>query len=115
MKSIPNAIMRMRAFVLISTVALTIIFGYGLTKLTINSDIRGTDGGLEIGKLIPPGDTLRDGTPQNPESFGGLREYVLDKDIYRGKVVSEDGSASVILSRINPRYNRIEVAKMVRA
>jgi predicted RND superfamily exporter protein len=76
-----------------------------VTSLTNIIDIKGSKSGIEIGALIPPGEV-----PSDPERLSELESYVRSTDLYRGKVVSEDGSASVIVSHMNPKYNRIAVA-----
>jgi predicted RND superfamily exporter protein len=76
-----------------------------VTSLTNIIDIKDTGYGIEIGELMPGGEI-----PSDPQKMSELKSRVDSTDLYRGKVVSEDGFASVIASNTNPKHNRIDVA-----
>jgi predicted RND superfamily exporter protein len=80
-----------------------------VTSLTDVMDIRKSADGLEVGKLIEPG-TI----PRTAEGMERLREYVLGKDIYRGRLVSADGKATVVVARIDEKADKSRVAKEIR-
>lgn len=63
-----------------------------VTSLTNAIDIRETEDGMEIGKLID--DT---NLPETAEELALLKERTLANEMYRGSVVSEDGSATIVL------------------
>ncbi len=80
-----------------------------VTSLTDVMDIRKSVDGLEVGKLIEPGTIPRTG-----EGMERLREYVLGKDMYRGRLVSADGKATVVVARIEEKADKSRVAKEIR-
>lgn len=63
-----------------------------VTSLTNIIDIKSGEDGLEVGKLVDEYDL-----PDTDEEFAALKEKVLSKDIYRGTIVSEDGTATLIM------------------
>jgi hypothetical protein len=63
-----------------------------VTSLTNIIDIRGGEGGLEIGKLVEEYDP-----PDTPVEFQALREKVMAREMYRGTIVSADATATVIM------------------
>ncbi len=71
-------------------------------------DIRKNEGMLEVGKLID-----EENIPDTPEDLERLRNYVMSKEMYRGKVVSVDGKITLIICRIKPDANKIQVAKQI--
>jgi predicted RND superfamily exporter protein len=79
-----------------------------VTSLTSVLDIRKTDDGLEISRLIDEYDL-----PETPEQLGALKEYVMSRDIYRGRLVSQDGRALLIICRIEA-VNKIEIAQAIK-
>ncbi len=80
-----------------------------VTSLTSVLDIRGSDLGIEIGRLVDEYDI-----PESEEELLQLREYTLSMDMYRGSLVSEDGTATLITGKILTGVNRTEVAERVR-
>jgi len=80
-----------------------------VTSLTDVLDIKKTPeegGGIEIGKLIDP-NTL----PTTEKQFQQLREYTLSKDMYNGRLVSADGTVSLIICRIREGADKAQVAR----
>ena len=65
---------------------------YSVTSLTSIIDIKGGDFGIEVGKLIDEWFL-----PETEEELSALRERVNSKDMYRGTIVSEDGTATVVI------------------
>lgn len=63
-----------------------------VTSLTSIIDIKGDDYGIEIGKLVDEYDL-----PESLDELKDLRERVFSKDMYRGVIVSEDETASLII------------------
>jgi predicted RND superfamily exporter protein len=176
MKTFAQCILKWRAVIIVLTLVITLVLGFGMTKLTINSDftsylkpgdpaiilfnrigdeyggnlivmiavqsddmitypslsliadlsnkysevegvatvtslvnivdIRDAGYGLEVGKLIGENDI-----PKEKEELQKLREYILSNDTYRGKIISEDGTTTLIICKLYPEYNKIEVAK----
>ncbi len=179
MNKFAEQIIKWRTLIIISTILLTFFFGFGLTKLEINSDItsylkpddpamilfnrigdeyggnhmvmvalrsdniisyqtltflnelsekyskiegvssitsliniidiKSTDFGLEVGKLID-----KNNIPENKDDLQLLRDYILSKDTYRGKIISEDGTTTLIICRLNPSFNKSEVAEDIK-
>ncbi len=180
MKRFSEMVIKKRKLIIIFTIAVTILFSYGFTKISINSDItsylkpndpsmllfnrigeeyggnlmvmiavsaddivtpdtlnflkeltdnysqiegissitsliniidiRETEYGLEVGTLIN-GSHI----PQNRKDLTALREYILSRDAYKGKVISEDGKTTIIICRLDPDYNKIELAKKIKS
>ncbi|MDO8896259.1 MAG: efflux RND transporter permease subunit, partial [Bacteroidales bacterium] len=81
--------------------------GY-VTSLTNVIDIRGADGFIEIGRLIDEYDI-----PQDEEVLAVLKEYALSKAMYRGNLVSEDGTATLVVAKVLGDANRTEVVEQI--
>ena len=63
-----------------------------VTSLTNIMDIKEGEEGMEIGRLIDESNL-----PNTPEEFKSLKERVLSKEMYKGAIVSEDGTATIII------------------
>ncbi len=68
-----------------------------VTSLTNILDIKSSEWGIEIGKLIDEYDI-----PTENSELDSLKNYVFSKDMYKGAIVSEDGTATVILFTLLP-------------
>ncbi len=67
-----------------------------VTSITNVVDIKKTEGGLEIGKLIDESNL-----PQTPEQLRNLKEYALSKTLYKGNLISENSKYTIIICRLN--------------
>ncbi len=63
-----------------------------VTSLTNIIDIRGSEWGIEIGELVDEYDL-----PDTPSELDSLRDRVFSKDMYRGAIVSEDTTTTLII------------------
>jgi predicted RND superfamily exporter protein len=80
-----------------------------VTSLTNIIDIKSGEDGLEVGKLVDEYDL-----PDTQDELDKLRERVLEKEMYRGAIVSEDGTATVILFTLLEDANVVLVARAVK-
>jgi hypothetical protein len=79
-----------------------------VTSLTSIMDIKEGEGGMEIGKLVDEYDL-----PDSPEELRLLKARVLSKDMYKGSIVSEDGTSAIILFSLNDDADIQLMAKAV--
>lgn len=79
-----------------------------VTSLTNIINIKGDEYGIEIGKLVDEYEI-----PQSQEELDLLRENVMAKEMYRGSVVSEDGTTTLIVFTLLEEANVGEIAKQV--
>jgi uncharacterized protein len=77
-----------------------------VTSLTNMMDIKAGEFGMEIGQLIDENDP-----PESNEDFTALKERLLSKDMYRGSIVSEDGTATIIIFTLFDDANIQSVAR----
>jgi uncharacterized protein len=80
-----------------------------VTSLTSIMDIKVDENGLEIGQLI---DT--DNLPESAEALALLKERVLSHQNFKGTIVSEDGTATVIVFSLSEDENMQSLANMVK-
>jgi predicted RND superfamily exporter protein len=78
-------------------------------SLTDILDIKKTEWGLEVGKLID-----NDDIPQDPEELKRIKEYTLSKEMYRGSLVSSDGKVTVIIARLKEGDDKIYVSRQMK-
>ncbi|MEA3431543.1 MAG: MMPL family transporter, partial [candidate division WOR-3 bacterium] len=74
-------------------------------SLTDIIDIKKTEWGLEVGKLID-----KHNIPDSPGELEKLKEYTLSKDMYQGNVISEDGKITVIIARLEKDADKVKTA-----
>ena len=79
-------------------------------SLTNILDIAKTEYGLEIRKLINKYDI-----PQSPEELQRLKTYTLNKEMYAGKFISQDGRITLILCRLQSDARKEDVAQRIKA
>ena len=77
-----------------------------VSSLTDIIDIKGSDWGIEIGKLIDEYNI-----PETKEELKILQEYTLSKEMYKGSIVSEDASSSIIIAKLDADKNKVDVTK----
>ena len=78
-------------------------------SLTNILDIKKTDFGLEISKLID-----KNKIPSKPEDLQALRVYTLNKDMYAGSIVSHDGKVTVIVCRLSSEMDKAAIAAQIK-
>lgn len=78
-----------------------------VTSLTNIIDIKKSEDGIEVTKL------LRE-VPEDTITLRKFRDYVLGKEMYRGKIVSPDGKIALIVVRPGSGEDRISVAKKIK-
>jgi hypothetical protein len=78
-------------------------------SLTDIIDIREVEGTLEVGNLID-----KDNLPSSPQELKRLREYVLSKEMYRGRIVSPDGRITIIICRLGQGVDKTAVAREIK-
>lgn len=76
-----------------------------VTSLTNILDIKESPDGLEIGKLIDPSNV-----PVDLSELKELKEYTLGKELYRGRLVSEDGKVTLIICRLQNEIDKVKTA-----
>ncbi len=81
-----------------------------VTSLTNILDIKKTEEGIEVAKLID-----KYNIPRKKEELEKLRNYVLSKELYRGKVVSGDGRITLILVKLKNSADKALVAKRIKS
>ncbi len=79
-----------------------------VTSLTDVLDIREDEWGLEVARLIDKYDL-----PTEPDALAQLRAYALGKDLYSGRIVSEDGTVGLVVARVREGANRPDVAETI--
>jgi uncharacterized protein len=80
-----------------------------VTSLTNIMDIKEGESGMDIGKLIDE-NTL----PETPEDFARLKAKVFSKEMYKGVIVSEDGTTTIIIFSLYDNANIQELANTVK-
>lgn len=80
-----------------------------VTSITNILDIKSSEWGIEIGKLVDEYDL-----PVEQSQLDSLKNYVFSKEMYRGTVVSEDGTATAIMFTLLPDEDKQAVAKEIK-
>jgi predicted RND superfamily exporter protein len=80
-----------------------------VTSLTKVLDIKGSDWGIEIGTLLDEYDL-----PDTQGELDSLRERVMSKDMYKGTLVSEDGTSTLIMFTLLDDADKQVVAREIR-
>lgn len=81
-----------------------------VTSLTNVLDIREDEFGFEIGRLVDEYNL-----PRTPEELAALKEYVLGKEMFRNRLVSEDAGATLIICRLRHEADQVETARQLKA
>ncbi|GAB4333195.1 MAG: hypothetical protein Kow00127_24720 [Bacteroidales bacterium] len=80
-----------------------------VTSLTNIIDIRGSEWGIEVATLLDPWDL-----PSTIDEMDSLKKRVMQKEMYRGNLVSEDGTATIISFTLTEEADKRAVAALVR-
>ena len=80
-----------------------------VTSIANVLDIRKVEDGVEIGRLIDPYNL-----PRESEAIQELKRYTLSKDMFRGRLVSEDATIALIVCRVMYDADKIETAKSLK-
>jgi predicted RND superfamily exporter protein len=80
-----------------------------VTSLTSILDIRADENGLEIGKLIDS-----DNMPDSPDELTMLKEKVLSNENYKGTIVSDDATTTIIVFSMDDAADMNKLANLVK-
>jgi len=80
-----------------------------VTSITSILDIKSTEEGLEIGKLVDEYNL-----PATKSQLDSLKNYVFSKDMYKGNIISEDGTATLIIFTLFQDVDNQTVAKNIK-
>jgi hypothetical protein len=80
-----------------------------VTSLTNVLDIKGSDWGIEIGTLLDEYDL-----PDTQGELDSLKERVMSKDMYKGTLVSEDGTSTLIMFTLLDEADKQTVANDIK-
>ena len=80
-----------------------------VTSLTNVMDIKGSEWGIEVGKLVD-----KYSLPRTEEEIETLKAYTLSQEMYCGTLVSDDASFTAIMVKIREGVDKMEVARRIR-
>jgi predicted RND superfamily exporter protein len=75
-----------------------------VSSLTNAIDIKESAEGMEIGRLVDDNDL-----PDSPEELAKLKERALTNEMYKGAIVSEDGTATIVIFTL---YDDADIQKV---
>jgi hydrophobe/amphiphile efflux-3 (HAE3) family protein len=81
-----------------------------VTSITNILDIKSSEWGIEIGKLLDEYNL-----PSEQADLDSLKSYVLSKDLYKGVIVSEDGTATVVIFNLFHDADKQETAREIKS
>lgn len=81
-----------------------------VTSITNILDIKNSEDGIEIAKLVDENDL-----PTEKRDFDNLRKYIFSKEMYKGSIVSDDGTATAIMFTLLPDADNQAVAKEIKS
>jgi len=81
-----------------------------VTSLTNIMNIKASEEGIEVGKLVDENDL-----PDSPAEMEQLKARVLSEEMYRGAIVSDDGTATIIVFTLYDDADIQAVASAVKA
>jgi predicted RND superfamily exporter protein len=79
-----------------------------VSSITNIINIKGGEYGMEIGKLVDEYEM-----PETPEDFEKLRNNILNNEMYKGSIVSEDETATLIIFNLDNEVNVNKIARQV--
>lgn len=79
-----------------------------VSSLTNIINIKGSEYGIEVGRLVDEFEL-----PTSPEDFQTLRNNILSNNMYKGTIVSDDETSTLIIFNLEDEANVNEVAKNV--
>ena len=92
------------------TDSLRIIEGVStVTSLTNIIDIKSSEWGIEIGKLIDEYEL-----PETKEQLDSLKDYINKEDMYKGVIVSADGTSTLIIFSLLQDVDNQSTAKKIK-
>ncbi|MHA1855122.1 MAG: efflux RND transporter permease subunit, partial [Promethearchaeota archaeon] len=77
-----------------------------VTSLTDVIDIKKIEGGLEVGKLVDSRNV-----PTDKEALKRIKKYTLSKEMYRGNIISDDGTIAVIIARLKDDVDKVAIGR----
>lgn len=80
-----------------------------VTSITNIIDIKGEEGWVEIGSLIDTADL-----PQTNAEMQELENYIMSKDMYKGKLLSADGTTALVVCQIEDGIDKVKTAKAIK-
>lgn len=80
-----------------------------VTSLTNIIDIKKSEDGIEVSKLIS-----ENALPELQTELDDLKDYVLSHAMYRGHIVSEDAQSSLIVCRLEPSVSQIQTVREIK-
>jgi len=80
-----------------------------VTSITDVLDIKSDEFGIEIGKLVDEYDL-----PKTQSQLDSLKDYVFSKEMYKGSIVSEDGTATLVIFTMLDGTDKEALAKDIR-
>lgn len=90
----------------------SILFSPGVitvTSLTNMMDIKSSEWGIEIGKLVDEYEM-----PTTQEEVDELKAYVMSKDMYKELIVSEQGDAAAIMFTFESSEDKQAIARIIK-
>lgn len=79
-----------------------------VTSLSNVIDIKSTDYGIEIGRLVD-----EYAIPDDPDELERIRSYALSKDLYKGNLVSADCTSTLVIGKVMTGANRTEAVEAI--
>ncbi len=81
-----------------------------VTSLTNIIEIKGNDSGIETGLLLDEYDL-----PKTPAQLDSLKDRVMAKEMYKGNIVSDDGTSTIVMFTLLDGADKQAVAQQVKA
>jgi len=81
-----------------------------VTSLTDVIDIKSSEEGIEIGKLVDPNNL-----PKTPGQLDSLKKYIFSKDMYKGNLISEDATATLVVAKIIEGSDKEKVTNLIKS
>lgn len=81
-----------------------------VTSLTDVIDIKSSEEGIEIGKLID-----ENNLPESPQQFDSLKKYIFSKDMYKGTIISDDATATLVIAKIITGSDKEKITNLIKS